>query len=103
MSRHSIRASYQGLPVLVVAGYDRPLRELFLHVIHETEGSRGGNAEQFLYDSLDEPHRDWTDMGTLVKTLGRLCIAVPDSMVREIQLDQCFNVGNRVVHHGPQE
>jgi len=32
MSRHHIRLMHQGQPVLVVAGYDRPLRELFLQV-----------------------------------------------------------------------
>lgn len=101
MSRHSTRTSYQGQPVIVVAGYDRPLRELFLHVIRETQGVSGEAAEQFLYDSLDEPQSDWTDINTLVETLGRLCIAIPDSMVMEIYLDQCFNVGNRVVQHGP--
>jgi hypothetical protein len=32
MSRHNIRLMHAGRPVLVVAGYDRPLRELFLQV-----------------------------------------------------------------------
>ena len=31
MSRHHIRLMHQDQPILVVAGYDRPLRELFLH------------------------------------------------------------------------
>ncbi len=101
MSRHCTRSCYAGQPVLVVAGYDRPLRELFLHVILETQGDGGDVAEQFIYDSLDEPQRDWTDIDTLVETLGRLGIAVPDSMVMEIHLDQLLNVGNRVVQHGP--
>lgn len=100
MSRHCTRSSYAGQPVLVVAGYDRPLRELFLHVIH-AQGVDGDIAEQFVYDSLDEPQRDWTAIDTLVETLGRLGIAVPDSMVMEIHLDQLLNVGNRVVQHGP--
>lgn len=103
MSRHSTRTSFQGQHVLVVAGYDRPLRELFLHVIHEADGAGGDAAEQFLYDSLDEPQRDWTDINTLLEILHRLCIAVPDSMVTQIYLDQCLNVGNRVVHHGATE
>jgi len=32
MSRHHIQLMHEGRAVLVVAGYDRPLRELFLQV-----------------------------------------------------------------------
>lgn len=40
MSRHITRSHHNGKPVLVVAGYDRPLRELFLNVILEASDSR---------------------------------------------------------------
>ncbi len=32
MSRHNIQLMLEGRPILVVAGYDRPLHELFLQV-----------------------------------------------------------------------
>lgn len=100
MSRHLTRSCHGGLPVLVVAGYDRPLRELFLHVIQEgTDTAPRDAAEAFIYDSLDEPQKDWADINTLTETLARLDIKVPPSLIEQISLDQTFNVGNRYVEH----
>lgn len=100
MSRHITRSRHEGQAVLVVAGYDRPLRELFLHVIRvATEAAPRDAAEAFLYDSLDEPQKDWTDINTLAETLARLGIEVPQSLIEQIYLDQTFNVGNRYVEH----
>jgi hypothetical protein len=100
MSRHIIRSRHDGLPVLVVAGYDRPLRELFLQVIREAADTAPKNtAETFIYDSLDEPHEDWTDINTLCEKLARLDIQVPRSLIDQIYLDQVFNVGSRIVEH----
>ena len=38
MSRHHIRLSHCGGAIVVVAGYDRPLRQLFLQVLRDAEG-----------------------------------------------------------------
>ena len=104
MSRHLTRSRHGDQPVLVVAGYDRPLHELFLHVIREgSEGSPRDAAEAFIYDSLDEPGKDWTDINTLTETLVRLGIKVPHSLVEQIYHDQTFNVGNRCVEHPADE
>lgn len=104
MSRHITRCHHEGQPVMVVAGYDRPLRELFLHVIREASGSAPTEAaEAFVYDSLEEPQKDWTDINTVTDTLTRLGIGVPQSMIEQIYLDQCFNVGNRFVEHPAAE
>ena len=53
MSRHNIRLMYAGRAVLVVAGYDRPLRELFLQVFRCQENVLPGEDE-IVYDRLDE-------------------------------------------------
>ena len=53
MSRHNIRLMYAGRTVLVVAGYDRPLRELFLQIFRCQENVRPGKDE-IIYDRLDE-------------------------------------------------
>ena len=53
MSRHNIRLMYAGQQVLVVAGYDRPLRELFLQVFRCQENVLPGEDE-IVYDRLDE-------------------------------------------------
>lgn len=104
MSRHITRSRHDGQPSVVVAGYDRPLRELFLHVIREATGlAPTESGEAFVYDSLDEPQKNWTDINTVTHTLAHLGIRVPQSMIEQIYLDQCFNVGNRFVEHPAAE
>ena len=39
MSRHLLRLLRQGRKLTIVAGYDRPLRELYLHVIHDNDAA----------------------------------------------------------------
>ncbi len=102
MSRHHIRLMHEGQTVLVVAGYDRPLRELFLQVFRCQENVFPGEDE-IIYDSLNEPGLDWTDIGTLTVKLSKLEIGVPQALIEAVYLDQCFNAGNTVVeHHGDQ-
>src|SRR6218665_3455899 len=104
MSRHIIRTCHEGLPVMVIAGSARPLRELFLHVIREASGSPPTEtAETFVYDSLDEPQKDWTDINTLTGALTLLGNEVPQNMIEQTCVEQCFNVGNRVVEHPAAE
>lgn len=99
MSRHLIHLGHGQRKVTVVAGYDRPLRQLFLHVVYADLAP--WEDEQFLYDSLLEPELDSTDVNTVGAKLAALGIAVPASMIEQIYLDQCFNSGNRIVeHHG---
>lgn len=82
----------------MVAGYDRPLRELFLHVIHDNDAA-SRREETFVYDSLAGPELDWTDINTVAEQLAALDIEPPGSLIEGIFLDQCFNAGNRVVEH----
>ena len=98
MSRHHVRARCGDQSVLVVAGYDRPLRELFLQVLVDA-GADAAAEDQFLYASLHEPWRDWTDLSTLTGQLATLGIAVPDSLVQAVCSDQLRQAGNRVVEH----
>lgn len=97
MSRHFIHLYPGDRKITVVAGYDRPLRELFLHVVHDND--IGGREETFLFDSLDARGLDWTDINTVADQLALLTIEVPASMIEGIFLDQCLNAGNRVVEH----
>ena len=98
MSRHHIRLMHQGQPVLVVAGYDRPLRELFLQVFLCQESGPAGD-DDIVYDSLHEPALDWTVIGTLTDKLTALGICVPEKLIEAVYLDQRFTTGNRVVRH----
>lgn len=97
MSRHFIHMGHGERKITVVAGYDRPLQSLFLHVIYADLPPR--EEERFLYDSLDDPDADWTDINTLADRLETLGIAVPPSLIEGIFLDQCLNAGNRIVEH----
>ena len=98
MSRHHIRLSHCGGAIVVVAGYDRPLRQLFLQVLRDEEG-RPICGDDVLYDSLHEPALDWSVIGTLTDKLAAHDITVPDSLIEGVYLDQCLNAGNRVVRH----
>lgn len=98
MSRHHVRLMHQGQPVLVVAGYDRPLRELFLQVFLCQESGPAGE-DDIVYDSLHEPALDWTVIGTLTEKINALGIFVPEELIEAVYLDQRFNAGNIVVRH----
>jgi len=84
--------------VVVVAGYDRPLRELFLQVLVEPSGMSVADDE-IVYSSLNEPWRDWTKVATVTEQLERLSIEVPRSLMQAVRLDQALDAGNRVVEH----
>lgn len=101
MSRHHVHTQLAGCQVLVVAGYDRPLRELFLQVL--SDDGTGQAEEDVLYSSLLEPQRDWRDLGTLTQALAELGLALPPGMLDAIRADQVLNAGNRmIVHHFDQ-
>ena len=80
MSRHQVQACCGERNVLVVAGYDRPLRELFLQVLVEPIGPPAADDE-IVYASIHEPWRDWTNVATVTEQLGRLGIEVPRSLI----------------------
>ena len=98
MSRHHVQACHGERDVLVVAGYDRPLRELFLQVLVEPIGPPAADDE-IVYASIHEPWRDWTDVATVTEQLERLGIEVPHSLMQAVRLDQALDAGNRVVEH----
>jgi hypothetical protein len=69
--------------VVVVAGYDRPLRQLFLQVLRDGEAGRPCE-DDVVYDSLHEPALDWSVIGTLTDKLAMLGIAVPESLIEAV-------------------
>ncbi|QDL38547.1 hypothetical protein [Rhodoferax sediminis] len=98
MSQHSAHTHYRGRKVVVVAGYDRALNDLFLQVLGHEDAPRAVE-ECVLYSSLHEPHRDWTDINAVSDKLTELGIEVPDSLLEAVYLDQLFHAGNRMVRH----
>lgn len=98
MSRHHAQPRCGARDVLVMAGYDRPLREVFLQVLMAHDGDPGAE-ENVLYASVHEPWRDRTDVVIVTGQLARLGIVVPDSLLQAVRLDQRSEAGNRVVEH----
>lgn len=98
MSQHSVCTHFGAREVVVVAGYDRPLNDLFLQVLGQAD-SCSPDAEDVLYSSLEEPQHDWTDINTVAAKLTELGIDVPPSMLECVYLDQLTHAGNRVVRH----
>lgn len=98
MSQHSTPTRYRDQKVVVVAGYDRPLNDLFLQVLSDAD-EHPAHEERVLYSSIHEPRLDWTDINTVSAKLAELGIEVPDSLLEAVYLDQIFHVGNLVVRH----
>jgi hypothetical protein len=98
VSRHHARAHWREKDVLVVAGYDRPLRQVFLQVLITHDGDNAAD-ENVLYASVHEPWRDWSDVATVRDQLAQLGMVVPNSLLNAVRLDQISNAGNRVVEH----
>ena len=99
MSQHLCHSKYNGRPVTVLMGWDRPLQGFFLTV---------EDADQdldYVYCNLDDdslvafgglpPSLDhFTDV------LRQLGIDVPAAMIAAVLEDGANNVGNRFVRYG---
>ncbi len=92
MSQHHFEST-TGDRLLVTMGYDRPLNYVFCTVI--------GKDEELLYCNLDD-YRAGTELQDvdyyrpILRSLG---VRVPESMFREVKVDQLRRVGNRVEIH----
>jgi hypothetical protein len=95
MSQHRFASLLDGHPVLVFAGYDRPLRELFVNVY--CGGEDGG--EETLYSSIHDPGRNWADPWTVIARLAELHIAAPPSLLEPLADDQREEAGNKLAFH----
>lgn len=95
MSQHHCTTCLNGRPVRLVAGYDRPLDELFLHVFD----ARPRATQWLIFASMHEPFADWHVAGTLVAKLHELDLHVPASFVPAILEDQRHRAANKIVVH----
>lgn len=99
MSQHRFATTYQGRPVEVLMGWDRPLQGVFMVV---SRGDAREDEDEFVYSNLDDPAL--ADCGGLppvvdyfLVKLGDLGVAVPQAMLDEIERDSRANVGTRHV------
>jgi hypothetical protein len=95
MSQHHFTTTLDGRPTLVVAGYDRPLDDLFLTVF---DLSADGDDE-LLFTSLVDKQHDWADPAILLASLARLRLPVPATFLAAILEDQRLRAGNKIVVH----
>lgn len=106
MSQHTFNTTTSsGSRVQVLMGWDRPLQQFFL-VVEELSSperqDRGDGQEDdecpYLYSNLsDVDSMGMQDLDFFCEKLRGLGIAIPDLMVKEIELDKFNNVGNRYV------
>lgn len=100
MTQHIFNTEYQGRPVRLLSGWDRPLRAYFLVI--EFAGDEEED-ESYLYSNLSDPNLITTlgmcrDLAYFQEVLGGFGIVVPESMLSQIELDQLRNTGNAVTH-----
>lgn len=92
MSQHIVRSCFQGKPVSVMLGWDRPLGHYFLVIAEE-------DADDPIYSNLDQPNAYDMTVEDLQAVLVDHQIDVPAVMFEQIQLDRQNRVGNRCVSY----
>ena len=102
MSQHSFNTTLQGRPVVVVVGYDRPLRGFFCFVEKCDAAADDGN--EFVYSNLNDLklascYGLSKSLDYFKGVLQELSLQVPASMFEQSELDMLGNVGNRCVSH----
>ena len=102
MSQHSFNTTFEGRPVVVIVGYDRPLRGFFCFV--EKCDAAGDDEDEFVYSNLADPKLARCfglpkSLDYLKGVLHELGLQVPASMFEQSDLDMRGNVGNRCVEH----
>lgn len=95
MSRHLYDCKWNDQPIQVVVGYDRPLKNFFLHIAWLNEST---GAPMAYVSELDLAY-DPDDLHSIRKFLDKVRISTPEPLWTEVAHDAALNVGNRVVRH----
>lgn len=93
MSQHFCDSQFQGQPVVVILGWDRPLACFFMVVEKEGEEDEG-----IVYSNLNEKDAFKKPLGYFKKKLDDLGIKVPHSMFRQAELDRDNGWNRRCFH-----
>ena len=102
MSQHSFNTTLEGRRVIVVVGYDRPLRGFFCFV--EKCDADDTEEDEFVYSNLNDLklascYGLSKSLDYFKGVLRDLGLQVPASMFEQSELDMRGNVGNRCVSH----
>ena len=113
MSQHIFKTTYEGYPVTVMMGWDRPLQDYFLTITmeptmesssvnemcgcgHKCWDNTGLDQPQIVYDSGIDDASKGEGLDYYKTTLLELGIEVPSVMFKHVHHDLGFNVGNRI-------
>lgn len=105
MSQHSFNTTLEGRPVIVVVGYDRPLRGFFCFVEKcDADADTDEDEDEFVYSNLNDLklascYGLSKSLDYFKGVLHGLGLQVPTSMFEQSELDMLGNVGNRCVSH----
>jgi len=99
MSQHRFVTTYQGRPVELLMGWDRPLRGFFM-VVSRLDSMEG--EDEIVYSNLDDSALARCGglsavMDHFLMKLANLAIDAPQAMLAEVERDSWNNVGNRHV------
>lgn len=98
MSQHYFQTfDLQGVSVLVLAGWDRPLGQFFL-VVEDADNKEDDAAP--IYSNLEDPNvgaKKMVGLDYFRQKLKELHINVPGEMLEAVEQDRINNAGNRVI------
>lgn len=96
MSQHYFKTTYQGEPVTILMGWDRPLQGFFM-VIEKPQ--RKDDDERYLYSNLNEEDSHPKSLKPFLDVLRVFQIVLPGEMIHEVLEDKMINCGNKTVEH----
>jgi hypothetical protein len=106
MTQHNFSTTLDGSRILVIMGWDRPLRHYFIIIERNPpdaieEGADAGLEDDgcILYSNLNDPADFGMEIADIKKKLAEFGISVPNSMFEQIARDQALNIVNRQVGH----
>ena len=91
MSQHFFQTKHKDTEVIVQLGYDRPLGHVFM-VVQAASGQQDP-----IYSNLFQVDPFGLTLDDYRRVLADLQITVPDAMFRQVEIDEMYDVGNRVV------
>lgn len=95
MSQHYFSTAYQGRPITVLAGWDRPLGHHFMAIVRDDVATDASEKDQFLYHHLHDRKawgQNWAYFKDKLDVYG---ISIPQIMADQIYVDSAMNYGNR--------
>lgn len=105
MSQHFCDSEYQGKPVEVLIGWDKPLQQFFMVIEYKNdEDIPEDDLEGYVYSNLTDEEllkKPLAEMSLdyFKSKLEELNIQIPSTMFPEVEKDKVNNEGNKEVHH----